>query len=197
MKALRRLVVAWFIAGLLLALLDRWLAEQLWILLVFAHWGYAIVGVLLLVATVAYARRDRRGTRRIIAGILAFCAVFPWIAPPLAALGDKWLFQHRFAQHRADYERIVTHLGTPTAGQAFSSGQSGDVAYEVQWGPPVRVLFPQRDVRIGGWEGVIYSATPIESTEKSNTPLKLFGFDVVACRPLGGNFQRCWFSDGT
>ncbi len=151
------LVSTWATAGLLLAFFDRWLAEALWILLVFVWSAYALAGVVLLALLIVAVVRARRDWARVAmafaVAIVAFGAALWLAAPHIAGAGDEWLFQRRFSRMRPEYERIVKQLAAvSTSKQRPSSGESHGVQYDVDWGPPVRVLFPQLSVGIGDWQ---------------------------------------------
>jgi hypothetical protein len=205
---IRRLVLGWACGGVALALLQRPLTDEFWILAPLAGMAYLVVGVV--VAGYAIWRslgpaRAPRATMFIACGAVLG---LPVTALPLARAGDALTFRARFFLHRDHYTRIVDSELALIGSKPGLSGQTRRAqGYYVDAGPPVRLAFIQPGGIIDNWEGIIYDPTGLLEAAKGwsyasgqqefTAPpavRRLFGGDLVACRHIEGPWYRCWFT---
>ena len=196
---------------MLLALLQRLLWDTLWIAAFVPLILYAAAGVVCFLAALGCAWRDRREphARRgfaLAAGIVLVAgAALALGGGHLTAAGDQALARLRFERHRAAYERVVREV-TSGAARAGTQPVTGP-RYDVDSGPPVRIVFPQPGGIIDNWEGIVYDPTGAvgaargwrfdRGRQEFTAPAgvrTLFGGDLVGCRSLGGPWYICSFT---
>jgi hypothetical protein len=132
-----------------------------------------------------------------------------WRRPVWSSLvdyGDDLRFRWRFARLEDRYEAIIAEVqGKGEVDQGWR--KVGAIDYIVDAGPPVRVAFRQDGGILDNWEGVVYDPSGSVLLARQfkrdwsnwHDPAllhvkKLFGGDLVYCRPIKGHFYRCWFT---
>lgn len=204
-------VMAWVLAGWLLSFFDRPIWDAFWIGAVYLWWYYAAAGLLLLIVSPFLGWSATRSWRALSTPAVVLVAVGAvWFsAGPLRRAGDKAVFHWRFTQMRPTYDSIVA--GTlrrppPDTGQVpWINLDHGDVDYAVDLGPPLRIAFVQPGGIIDNWEGIVYdpSGAVRAATGWKNAAgqfsappevVRLFGGDLVKCRPVIDQYFRCWFT---
>jgi hypothetical protein len=198
-------IAAWGILGLMLAFFDRVLWDRLWILTLGLWALYILLGVLLLAASLWRLRRNRSRQGVLTALAVPVLAVILWFAiPPTASAGDDIQFARRFSRLESRYLAIIN--GPTSEAQAVERGTSGGVDFVLDFGPPLRVAFPQRGGITDNWEAVVHdpSGRVREAVGWKNGVAgeftaspevrSLFGGDLLACRHVVEHFYRCWFT---
>jgi hypothetical protein len=137
---------------------------------------------------------------------IAALAVAAALALPVV-WGVAWLLGWgSFLANRSTYEDVVRvaesgkYDASPDAYKEY-----GDTTFLLDIGPPRRVAILEPGGFLDNWSGIVYDPTgdvmladgfdPV--TGKFAAPdrvTKLFGGDLVSCRPLIGDFYRCSFT---
>lgn len=196
-------ILIWFgVGAALVAVLD--LMPDAFLAMIFAVpalVGYVAAAIVLLIAYVRNARKER--TRRAwiaVGSIPSLMAVLMLIPPLISTL----VLYARFVAMLPSYERVVaTVLEMP---QKVVSNQSGGIEYLVDIGPPVRLAFP-KDGILDNWWGIVYDPSnavaqakgwSFESGEQRFTAPReiraVFGGDLLACRHLYRYYYSCSFT---
>ena len=204
-------LAAWVLTGWLLAFLDRPIWGLLWIGVMYLWGYYAAAGLLLLIVSCFLGWGAARSWRALASpAVVLVAALVVWGSwGPLGRAGDNTLFHWRFSRMRSTYDRIVAEtLRRPppdTSHVPWVNLEHGDVDYSVDLGPPLRIAFVQPGGIIDNWEGIGYdpsgavrAATGWKNAagEFSAPPelVRLFGGDLVTCRPVIDQYYRCWFT---
>lgn len=109
----------------------------------------------------------------------------------------------RLAINHQSYDSIVA-LARRSGAAKDRAASSDGITYSVDPGPPVRVAFDP-DGFLGDWRAIVFDPTgdvmhadsPDPSTGRCGAPAritKLFGGDLVSCRPLWGKYYSCGFT---
>ena len=204
-------LVAWVLAGWLLAFFDRPIWDALWIGALYLWAGFAAAGLVILIVSCFLGWGAARSWRALATpAVVLVAAASVWVsASPLRRAGDNAVFHWRFSRMHPTYDRIVTETlrrPPPDTGQVpWTHLEHGGADYTVDFGPPLRIAFLQPGGITDNWEGIVYdpsgavrAATGWKNTagEFSAPPelVRLFGGDLVACRPVADHYFRCWFT---
>jgi hypothetical protein len=204
-------LVAWVLAGWLLAFFDRLIWDALWIGAVYLWGFYVVTGLLLLIVSCFLGWGAARSWHALSTPAVALVGVaLVWMAEsPLRRVGGEAVFHWRFSRARPTYDMIVAEtLRQPppdTSHVPWVNLDHGDVEYSVDLGPPVRIAFVQPGGIIDNWEGIVYdrSGAVRAATGWKNAAgqfsappelVWLFGGDLLECRPVVDHYYRCWFT---
>jgi len=197
---------AWTAGGLLMAVLDPWLWDTLWVVTMALWLLYAILGGAVMLACL-WAGAWRGFTRSRVTAAIAMiigALLVSQTSGEIRRAAHGWRFQARFRRMAPRYERIVKELATEP--KVPERGSSGGVNFDVDAGPPRRIAFPQPGGIIDNWEGVIYD--PSGGLERAIPPrdrvpggfslpddlVGIFGGTLLSCTAVRDRFYRCWFT---
>lgn len=181
-----------------------------------ALFGLPVAGILLVVLAVVLSARGFRlehsppsGWHRVLftllpLGLLAgviFCSLT--VLQAGSAVG-AW---SRLVLQRGHYEAIIDKVRRAPRSDEESYRvflEDDGVTYVIDYGPPVRVAFNPEGL-LDNWSGIIFDPTHAVMLADGFDPVtgefaapdritKLFGGDLVSCRPLGGDYFRCSFT---
>ena len=197
------LLSVWVAVGLAFAFFQSreengFIVIYLWVL----YWAVG-AGVFVLAGVLTRRITRRPGVLMASGAAIVLVSVVMYLLamPALFAAGDRFFFNRHFSQARPAYERIALEV---TNGGQSPTARRDDIFYIVDPGPPVRVAFQRPGSILDNWEAVVYDPSGRVATATGFDPegrftaaadvLKIFDGDLVACRPLGGAFYRCWFT---
>lgn len=142
---------------------------------------------------------------RTVAAVPALAAITVLLAPASCAAGHRAGMWSHFLAHRTRYDHIVAKIqrSAPPNATRWRTDESG-VEYLADVGPPVRIAF-DADGLIDNWTGIIFDPTGEVMFARGFDPVtgeffaperitKLFGGDLVGCRPLTGSYYYCSFT---
>lgn len=162
----------------------------------------AVVGVAVLVGTVALwiiRSVDRvywgAGLRKLtvldFAGPALFAAIV-LLALPLCSLGQRAGDLARLAVNLEHYETIIAQSRAAPAATSFE--EHDGVTYSIDPGPPVRVAFNPAGL-LDNWSAIVFDPTgEVMLVDAPPHITRLFGGDLVGCRPLWGSYYKCSFT---
>jgi hypothetical protein len=204
------LVARWFVVGVALLLAAGPILSAFTILALLAAVGvlavYAAATAVVLNSLVrqALATRTRR-SRGVVCAVPVLLVVLVFGSYAIISIGNRAFGYARFALLYPVYSRIVSGLGESPPNER--TGHYGFVRYEVDSGPPVRVVFPHFGGIADNWAGTVYDPSDEVATATGwkyaggtrdfSAPAnirKLFGGDVVSCRRLWGHYFLCSFT---
>jgi hypothetical protein len=136
--------------------------------------------------------------------LLLIAAAYTLTSPALS-LGAEALTWSRFETHRGVYEEIAAdaRLGRfPSKPGELQTARG--VTFTVDEGAPKRVAFPMPDSLLDNWSAIVHDPTGKVRAARGFTRdggftappeiRALFGGDLVACRPMSGDFYLCGFT---
>jgi hypothetical protein len=204
------LIAGWCVAGLALLLAAGPLLSAFTILAVVAGAGvvavYAVATVVVLfsVGRAAAASRTPKAWAQLCAVPLLFAVLF-FGSYTIMWVGNRAYSYARFAVLYPAYSSIVSGLSESQLVER--RGTYGFVRYEVESGPPVRIVFPHFGGITDNWVGTVYDPTDevgkatgwkySGETQEYTAPdnIKgLFGGDIVSCARLLGHYFLCTFT---
>ena len=203
-----KFVRSWVAGGLLISLGERYLIDNILLLLIALYVTWVAAGLLYIGWHLFRAWNPvlrRRSLRT--AGYAALVGLgVVLLNRPLALLGGRISSQIRFKTERPYYERFIAELPEGTAPRGWQSGSVGE--YIIDSGPPVRVAFLWPPGRfIDNWCGAIYDPTGVVmqanqfngdwASWQEQVPwsvVYLFGGKMKGCHHLGGHYYRCCFT---
>jgi len=160
--------------------------------------AYVVSGVVLWVVAIGGALRKKVGALIVVGAVPIFFVIAVVSAAPLMVAGEIAFNFTRFVALRPFYGRVIGQMQTlpqPPLGRK----SYGLVDYQVDPGPPMRVLFPHRGQLLGQWHATIYDpsdalAEQVWWLHRTPGPARLqflIGSYISACRPLVGHYYDC------
>lgn len=193
-----------FVFGILSVWLPFLLLLLIWVGLAGLYLAAIAVTIRWSIAAWATMPLGETMTRRIAAILVppALLAAAVLAILPLAPIGGNIGLLSRIAVYHQRFEHIIaTEMARATAER---QGEFDGVTYHVDPGPPVRVAFFPEGL-LDNWTALIYDPTGEmmqadgfdPGTGKFRAPdrvTKLFGGDLVWCRPVWGHYYECGFT---
>ncbi len=203
-------LLKWFLAGVALLLVAGPILSAFTILAMGAGVvvlsAYAIATLALLVALVreALAVRTRKSWWQVIL-VPALLGMLVFGSYTIMWVGNRTFGYARFALHFPVYSTVV--YGLANSLPADFRGESRFVRYEVDPGPPVRVVFPHFGGITDNWTGTVYDPSDevakaegwkyTNGSQEFTAPpgiRELFGGDIVSCSRLFRHYFLCVFT---
>lgn len=150
------------------------------------------------------AARGERGWRRLVTAGFAPAMIAAVLLAALPAIGlgnygGTWL---RLAVKRGHYDEIVADVRLHPHRRPAIYRNRG-VSFQVDRGPPLRIAFEGQGF-LDNWSAIVFDPTGdvmlaqgMDATGRFVAPsrvTRLFGGDLVGCRPLGGDYYLCSFT---
>ncbi len=196
------------ICGIVLTLSAGWLGDIFWggSALMLSVVALAIYGlwIVALGGRAAWVRRQRP-----IIAVGAACAPFVaiaiglWCAPPVARAVNGGFTWATLLIKRSTYDEVA-RLAASGNFPADGWHQTGDVRFNIDSGPPLRLAFQLPGGLLSDWRAIVYdpsgqvlSANYRTAIGRIAAPMDtraLFGGDMTSCDHLTGPYYRCIFS---
>ena len=207
---LLRVTTMWMAAGLVLLAIAIPLLKAFTLLAVMAAFGivaaYLAAGLGIWLTAIRQFSKERRARFVFVGGLVPGFLLCAWFGGGTVMWAGDFAFGYsRFWALRPFYDQVVRQTLDPSGSQR--PGSSGLISYEVDPGPPVRIVFPHFGGIVDNWEGTIYDPTDAVAAAQGWTfrsgkqeftaPPRirsLFGGDVVVCSRLQGHYYRCAFT---
>lgn len=195
-----RVVAAWVLLGVALALSSRVAEEYLWIMSTVPVLAWGVAGLVIVALLLWQACDQERRAAAIRHGAVMAGTVALFV--PLADVGS-WLTERlRFLHERPHYERLVAKANAHPPTGPYNTDAGLD--YVVDSGPPVRVAFPWPGGIIDNWCGVVHdsSAEVLKVNElqvgsvawRASAVTGLFRGDMTSCHAIEPPYYLCCFT---
>lgn len=197
-------LVIWSIVGAALVMLFKVFFEIFWLGTALIYLIFALAGVVAMASIVACSVSGRHFLSGIVVmGFPLVGGALWFMSPTLQDFGTTQIRSYRFNRDLPKYEEIIRDLDV----ESESFVMKDEISFRIDNGPPLRIAFVQPGGLLDNWEGVVFDPTGevlkaqgwVENSGRQafSAPdhiVRLFGGDIVSCKPIQGHYYRCWFT---
>lgn len=163
--------------------------------------GHAFWGTLIILTICVPFQFDRRIACVLVVTVTAVAVAF-------VTFGGRCARLARFHLMKASYQNAIGQIAAHNAKSGFEQDAIiNEGSYQIDSGPPIRVIFPWPGGILDNWQGVVYDPTGTimrineiaePFAEVHDPPLNqlqwLFGGKLIAVERLQDGWYFCWFT---